>query len=257
MSALRMVQRNALVYRRAWRGSVFFSFLQPLLFLLAMGLGVGALVERGDTSLLGGVGFLDFLAPGLLASTCMQTASFDSSFPITGKLTWYKNYAAINATPMSVSDIVIGELAWIALRLTSVATAFTIVMAAFGVPRSALVFLAIPAAVLTGLAFSGPVMAYATLTRTGADFSGLFRFVITPLAIFSGVFFPIARLPAPLQTAAWFTPLFHGVELARGLTLGTIDFGSRDWLIHVGYLIGMALVGGVTALVLFRRRLYA
>lgn len=255
--ALRMIQRNALVYRRSWRGTVFFSFLQPTLFLVAMGLGVGALVDRGDTSLLGGVSFLHFLAPGLLASTSMQTASFDSSFPIAGKLTWYRNYEAIHTTPMRVADIVLGELGWIGLRVASVATAFMIVMTLFGVPRSPVALLAIPAAVLTGLAFSGPVMAYATVTRTGADFSGIFRFVITPLAIFSGVFFPITRLPAPLQRAAWFTPLFHGVELVRGLTLDTLDAGSSAWRIHVAYLAVMVAAGALTSVVLFRRRLYA
>lgn len=257
MSALRIIQRNALVYRRVWRGTLFLSFLQPVLFLLAMGLGVGALVDRGGTPLPDGVTFLQFLAPGLLASTAMQTASFDSSFPVAGKLTWYRNYDAIHATPMSVASIVLGELGWIGLRLLSVAVAFTIVMAVFGVPRSPLVLLAIPASVLTGLAFSGPVMAYATLTRTGADFSGIFRFVITPLAIFSGVFFPISRLPGPLESVAWFTPLFHGVELTRGLTLGTIDLASPIWLIHVGYLVGLVLVGLGAALILFRRKLYA
>src|SRR5690349_20426623 len=102
MGALRMVQRNALVYCRTWRGSLFFNFLQPALYLLAMGTGVGALIERGDPSLLKGIPFLSFLAPGLLAGACMQTASFESAFPITGKMTWQRNYEAINATPMRI-----------------------------------------------------------------------------------------------------------------------------------------------------------
>ena len=106
IGAFRMVQRNAIVYRRVWRGSIFFSFLQPALFLTAMGFGVGALVNRGDTSMLGGVDFLHFLGPGLLAAACMQTASFDSSFPITGKMSWYRNYEAIHATPMRIVDLV-------------------------------------------------------------------------------------------------------------------------------------------------------
>ena len=98
IGALRIAQRNALVYRRAWRGSLFVSFLQPTLFLLAMGVGLGALVDGGGSPLPGGVGFLEFLAPGLLAATCMQTASFESSFPISGKMTWRRNYEAITAT---------------------------------------------------------------------------------------------------------------------------------------------------------------
>ena len=149
--ALRLVQRNAIVYRRIWRGSIFVSFLQPILFLAAMGLGLGSLVDRGNSSLLEGVSFLQFLAPGLLAATCMQTASFESAFPITGKMTWHRNYDAITATPMGIRDVILGELGWMAARLLMVASAFMIVLTGFHVPRSLLALLAIPAAVLTGL----------------------------------------------------------------------------------------------------------
>jgi len=251
--AIRIVQRNALVYRRVWRGSLFMSFLQPILFLIAMGLGVGALVDRGDPSALRGADFLHFLAPGLLAATCMQTATFESSFPITGKMTWRRNYEAITATPMRIVDVVIGELGWIALRLFTVAVAFFLVITAFGVPRTPLALLAIPAAILTGVAFAAPVMAYAATLKTGGAFNGLFRFVITPLFLFSGVFFPLTRLPAPLQSAAWLTPLFHGVELVRGLTLNTL--ASPAWVVHVLYLAGMTAAGIFAALSTFRRKL--
>ncbi len=254
IGAIRMVQRNALVYRRAWRGSVFFSFLQPTLFLIAMGVGVGRLVNRGDASLPAGVDFLDFLAPGLLAAACMQTASFESSWPISGKMTWQRTYEAITATPMRIRDLVFGELAWMAVRLSTVAIAFTAIITLFGVPRSPLVILAVPAAVLTGLAFSAPIIAYAA-TRKRDHFNGLFRFIITPLFLFSGVFFPIARLPEPLQTVAWFTPLFHGVELVRGLTLNTLE--SPAWLIHAAYLVSLTVIGIGASLWAFRRRLHA
>ena len=110
-AAFRIVQRNALVYRRVWRGSLFFNFLQPSLFLLAMGVGVGRLIGPGAFTFPGGVSFLSFLGPGLLASTCMQTATFESSFPIVGKMTWRRNYEAICATPVRVIDVVLGELA--------------------------------------------------------------------------------------------------------------------------------------------------
>ena len=251
--AVRMVQRNALVYRRVWRGSLFFSFLQPTLFLLAMGIGLGALVNQGDTALLGGVSFLHFLAPGLLAAACMQTASFESSFPITGKMTWHRNYEAISATPMRIVDLVVGELCWVAVRLSMVAAAFTAVMALFGIPRSPLVLFAIPAAVLTGLAFGAPIMAYAATRKHGGSFNGLFRFVITPLFLFSGVFFPIARLPKALQIVAAFTPLYNGVALVRGLTLNTLE--SPAWIIHVIYLLAMLAIGIGAALRTFRRKL--
>jgi lipooligosaccharide transport system permease protein len=253
--AWHVVYRNFLVYRRVWRGSLFLSFLQPVLFLTAMGIGVGSLVDRGDTSLLGGMNFLHFLAPGLLAAACMQTASFEASFPITGKLVWHRNYEAINATPMRVRDIVLGELLWMGVRLSMVASAFTLVITAFAIPRSPLAVFAIPAAILTGLAFAAPIVAYSATRKRGASFNGLFRFVITPLFLFSGVFFPVTRLPEALQTFAWFTPLFHGVELVRGLVLGREV--RTVWFFHAAYLVLLAVTGAIIAARNFRTKLQA
>jgi lipooligosaccharide transport system permease protein len=252
--AIRMVQRNALVYRRVWRGSVFSSFLQPTLFLLALGFGLGAMVDAGGVGLPGGASYAEFLAPGLLAAAAMQAAGFESTYPVLGRFMWFRNYEAITATPMSVSDLVLGELAWMALRLTTIATAFVLVMTAFRIPRSPLVILAIPAAVLTGLAFAAPIMAYAATLKHSNPFNVLFRFVITPLFLFSGVFFPVSRLPEPLLRAAWFTPLFHGVQLVRGLALDDIP---PAWPIHIALLTAFLTAGTALAHRTFRRRLYS
>ena len=254
IAAFRMVQRNALVYRHVWRGSVFSSFLQPTLFLIAMGMGLGAMVDAGGALLPGGVSYADFLAPGLLASTSMQAASFESAWPIMGKMMWHRNYEAVIATPMSVSDVVFGELGWIAIRLTTIGSAFVLVMTAFGIPRSPLVVLAIPAGVLTGLAFAAPIIAFSATLKDANPFNVLFRFVITPLFLFSGVFVPVSRLPESIASAAWLTPLFHGVELTRGFTLGAVP---ATWPIHVGYLVGLIAIGAATARRTFRRRLYS
>ena len=253
--AIHIVHRNFLVYRRVWRGSLFFSFLQPALFLVAMGIGVGSLVDRGDTSTLGSLAFMHFLAPGLLAASCMQTASFEASFPITGKMVWNRNYEAIHASPIRIQDMVAGELLWLAVRLSMVAVAFTIIITAFGIPRSPLAVLAVPAAVLTGLAFGAPIMAFSATRKSGTSFNGLFRFVITPLFLFSGVFFPIARLPKPLQIVAWFTPLFHGVELVRGLVLSVR--AEPIWLFHTAYLAVLMSIGVMIAIRTFRSKLQA
>jgi lipooligosaccharide transport system permease protein len=248
------VQRNALVYRRRWRGSLFTSFLQPTLFLTAMGVMLGSRIDQ-NAPVQNGVPFVHFLAPGLLAAACMQTATFESSFPVHNKLMWQRTYHAISATPVGIPNIVIGELAWIGLRLVMVAATFAVVMAAFGVLHSPWALLAIPAAVLTGLAFSAPIIAYAATLASAGNFNVLFRFVITPLFLFSGVFFPVDRLPGWLERAAWLTPLFHGVSLTRGLTLGTLE--SSGWTIHVLYLVLM-LVGGASAAVrTFDRKLRA
>jgi lipooligosaccharide transport system permease protein len=172
-------------------------------------------------------------------------------------MTWQRNYEAISATPIRVVDIVLGELAWMAVRLSMVATAFALVMAAFGVPQSALALLAVPAAVLTGLAFAAPVIAYSGTQKsgTGNAFNALFRFIITPLFLFSGIFFPISRLPEPLESVARFTPLFHGVALTRGLTLGTIE--SPAWIAHVAYLAVLLIAGAGVAVHTFGRRLHS
>ena len=253
--ALRVLERNALVYRRIWRGTLFSSFLQPTLFLLAMGAGLGTLVDTGGAALPQDVPFLHFLAPGLLAAACMQTASFESSFPVINKMTVGRNYDALITTPLEVPSIVVGELAWIGVRLLTVATAFMLVLVAFEVPRTPLAVLAVPAAILTGLAFSAMVTAYAATLETPNGFNAMFRFGITPLFLFSGVFFPITRLPEPLQVVAWATPLVHGVALVRGLTLGAIE--SPVWIVHVLYLAGMVVLGVRLAIRTFARKLRA
>jgi lipooligosaccharide transport system permease protein len=254
IAAVRMVQRNALVYRRIWRGSVFSSFLQPTLFLVAMGLGLGAMVDAGGATLPGGVSYAEFLAPGLLAATAMQAAAFESAWPVLGKMKWHRNYEAVLATPMSVRDLVLGELAWVGVRSIAIAVAFVLVMTAFGIPRSARVLLAIPAAVLTALAFAAPIMAFSATLKEANWFNVLFRFVITPLFLFSGVFVPLSRLPDAVARAAWFTPLFHGVELVRGFTLDAVP---ATWPIHVVSLLAVIAVGVAIALRTFRRRLYS
>lgn len=252
MRALRIVQHNAIFYRRRWRGSVFASFLQPALFLVAMGVGLGGLVDQGGAELPGHVRFIQFLAPGLLAAACMQTATAESSWPINDRIRWHDNYGAMLATPLRIVDIVAGELGWVAVRVAMVATAFLLVMSAFGVASWPSAIVAVPAGVLTGLAFSGPIVAYSAWNKKG-DFNKLFRFVITPLFLFSGTFFPVTRLPRPLQLVAALTPLYHGVELVRGLTLGTLAPGG--WVVHAAYLAILAIAGASVALVIFRRRL--
>src|SRR5436190_8092322 len=129
--ALRIVQRNAVVYRHVWRGSLFSSFLQPTLYLMSLGLGVGSLIDARRTVVIGAATYVQFLAPGLLAAACMQVASFESAWPIAGKILWRRNYYAILATPLSVDDLIIGELCWIAVRLTTVGTAFLVVASLF------------------------------------------------------------------------------------------------------------------------------
>jgi lipooligosaccharide transport system permease protein len=231
---------------------VFSSFLQPTLFLLAMGYGVGGLLNAQSAAFPNGMTYVEFLAPGLLAAAAMQVATFESTYPVLGKMVWQRNYEAVVATPMSVSDIVVGELAWIAVRLSTVAVAFVLVITAFGIPRSPSVLLAVPATALTGLAFAAPVIAHAATMKGSGDFNVIYRFGITPMFLFSGVFFPVSRLPASLEALVWISPLFHGVELVRGLTMGVVPL---FWAVHVAFLVLLVAVGVTAAHLTFRRRL--
>jgi lipooligosaccharide transport system permease protein len=253
--ALRVIEYNARLYRRTWRGGLVGTFLAPILFLTSMGFGLGRFVDtNGATSgPLAGVTYAAFLAPGLLAAQAMQTAGFGSTYPIMGRLVWDRIYHGMLATPLSVAGIVAGELAWLAVRLTLVGIPFLIVMGAFGLVRSPLAVLAAPAAVLTGMAFAAPIVAFAGSQKDEQSFNAIFRFGITPLFLFSGTFFPIEQLPAVIRPIAWVTPLWHGVELIRGLTLGRLDpFGA---VVHVGVLVAFVIAGSLVAVVTFRRAL--
>ena len=245
---------KARVYRRVWRGSIFSTFLSPVLFLTAMGIGLGGFVDHGKAiASLGGVSYAAFLAPGLLAAQGMQTATSESTWTVMGGFTWDRTFHGMYATPVSVAGIVFGQLAWVAVRLTMVAGAFFVVMLAFGFVASPLGVLGIGASVLTGLAFAAPITAFAAGQKNDTSFSVIFRFFITPLFLFSGTFFPIEQLPALVQPIAWLTPTWHGVALARGLSLGTLD--PLGAVVHLGVLGAYITVGVVWALFAFRRAL--
>jgi len=253
----RVVELRALQYRRTYRASIFTSFLNPVLFLAAMGLGLGTYVDQSGTATqaLDGLTYLQFLGPGLLAATAMQSAAFEATFPIIGGLNWQRTFHAMYATPISPRDIVVGNLVWITIRLTMIASIFTVVMAVFGAAASPLIVLGIPAAVLTGMAFATPIAAFAATQRTPDKFNSIFRFGITPLFLFSGTFFPISNLPASIQPIAWLSPLWHGVELARALALGTIGQAPGLALVHVAVLASIFLAGSWWAFRTFAARL--
>jgi lipooligosaccharide transport system permease protein len=243
----RVFEHRFLSYKRTFRSSIFSSFLTPLLFLTAMGVGLGTYVDTQGA--LGGVPYIAFLAPGLLVATAMQSGTFESTFPIMGGLVWNRTFHAMYATPLTSRDVAFGNLLWIAARLLLISTVFTAVIVLFGAALSPLVVFAIPVAVLTGLAFAAPIAAFSATQRTPDRFAAIFRFFITPLFIFSGTFFPVEALPAVLQPLAWLTPLYHGAVLARGLSLGT--FGTNPTpelaLVHLSILLGFIVVGSHAA----------
>lgn len=251
---LHVVEHQLLAYRRSWRGSIVSSFVNPIFYLASMGLGLGAIVDRSGGSALG-VPYVVFLAPGLLASTAMQTGAGEATFPVLDGFQWSKVFRGIVATPASPAQIALGMLGYIGIRLLFVSVAFVGVIALFGAASSPAILLAIPTTILTGLAFAAPIVAFSA-TQTGTEgFTNIFRFGITPLFIFSGTFFPIASLPAVVQPIAWATPLYHGVELSRDLALGTAAAHPLATVVHLAYLLVLAGLGAWASTVTFSRRL--
>ncbi len=249
----RVWHRNWLVYRRLWHRSLAFGFLQPVLFLTAMGLGLGQLMGPQDTEAFGGFDYIVWLGPGLLAAMAMQTATFESTYPIMNKIMWGRNYEAMLSTPLQIRNIVWGELAWGAFRVGSLAVVFLIVLFVFGIPRSPEAVLAIPFTILIGVAFSSCLIAFTATQKNDVGFSAVFRFIINPLFLFSGTFFPLTQLPEGLQLVAWATPLFHGVELVRGSILGTLE--PLPAILHLAYLLAMFGIGAYLAERFLTRRM--
>jgi lipooligosaccharide transport system permease protein len=262
-ATLAVLEYCALNYRRNWRGTLFMTFFSPVLFLGAMGFGLGSFVNTGSGAggaggatavAVGAVGYAAFLAPGLLAATCMQTGAFEATYPIMARLVWTKVYHAMLATPIAVIDVVAGQLGWFAIRLALVALAYFVVMIAFGLVHGGpIALLIIPIGVLTGLCFSAPIAAFAATQHNDNGFALIFRFLVTPLFLFSGTFFPIEQLPAFLQPVALITPTYHGVAVTRDLTLGTAALGPS--LLHLGYLVAIFIAGVVACRLTFTRAL--
>jgi lipooligosaccharide transport system permease protein len=238
-------------YKRIWRGTAVTSVVTPVVYLLALGVGLGVFVDR-SASLPAHVSFLQFVAPGLMAATAMQLATFEASWPVLSAIKWDRQYHAMLATPLRVRDVMLGHQAFFAFRLLITSTVYFIVIVAFGAVESPLGILAIPVAVLVGLSFSAPIAAWAAHTQTEVSFVAIFRFLILPMFLFSGTFFPISSLPAPLEVVAWLTPLWHGVALCRDLTLGDM---SPDDLLHLAYLLACVTAGLAAARMTYRKRL--
>ena len=253
-SAYAAYEHQWLLYLRTWRGSIFGSFAQPILFLVAMGIGLGGFVDKAGSGAID-VPYIQFLAPALLVSTVMQGSTFEATFPVLGGFRWNRRYHAMYATPLSPYAIAFGQIAWIATRATIVATIFCGVIIAFGAAGSPGIVWTIPVGTLTALAFAGPIAAYMTTQRDTTAFNAIWRFGITPLFLFSGTFFPIESLPEQVRWIARLLPLWHGVDLARALSLGTVGDAPLVQIAHVLILAGCAIAGVIAMFLMYRRQL--
>jgi lipooligosaccharide transport system permease protein len=250
---LRVWEYWLMQYRRIWRGTVVSSIVNPVFYLAALGVGLGTLVNKSGGAPLG-VPYLDFVAPGMLASAAMQLAAGEAMWPVMGSFKWTRQYFAMIATPLGVRDVVLGHQLFMLARLTATSAAYLAIIAAFGGVDSWWGILALPAAVLMGAAFTAPLAAYAATRDQDSAFVPVNRFVILPMFLFSGVFFPVTRLPLPLEWLAYATPLWHGVDLCRELTLGQLHAGRV--VVHVVYLLAFVIGGLVCAQRTYARRLF-
>ncbi|MDH3753614.1 MAG: ABC transporter permease [Acidimicrobiia bacterium] len=250
---MRIAEHRALAYRQVWRGSIVTTVLNPILFLLAIGVGLGTLVDDDGARTLDGVDYLDFVAPGLMAATAMQIAVNEATYPVLAAVKWIPTAIGQVATPLRPIDIALGHQAWIAVRLATSAIAFVAVMAVAGVIESGWVLTTPPVAVIGGLAFSAPIAAWSIGQQDDYFFPNLLRFVVLPMFLFSGTFFPVDQLPVVLRTLAWVTPLWHCVELVRGLTLGTASLAPSVG--HLAVLVAYAALGVIWCGRAYPRRL--
>ncbi len=247
---------HARSYRRTWRATITTAFLNPVFFLVSVGVLLGKLIDDQQAAL-GGLSYVEFVAPALVATTAMQVGTNDGMFPVMAGIRWLRTYHAVLATPVRVAELVLGAMAWSVIRMLVAATIFTAVAALGGAIDSPLAIFAPFAALLCGLAFHAPLAAFTSSPMledgSGGWFPAINRFVIIPMFLFSGTFFPVSQLPDWLEPVAWATPLWHGIELCRDLCTGSVELVAT--LAHVGYLGAFVAVGAALAVRFHERTL--
>jgi lipooligosaccharide transport system permease protein len=240
--AARLFDYWAIAYRRTWKGSVVSSFVTPLFYVLAMGVLLGGFIQGDPDKLEGATSYLAFVAPGMIAAQAMTTAFGEVTYPVMGMIKWHKTYFGMVATPLRIAEVVMAHLGFVLFRVATTCAVFIAVMAPFGV------FSSVPGVIgaffvqlLIGLAFATPIYAFSAGLKDESAFALVFRLGMIPLFLFSGAFFPVSNLDPWMEALARVTPLWHGVDLTRMLTLGEVDWSMAA--LHVAYLVVLALVG--------------
>ena len=254
--ALRVASWHLANYRRLWRLNLLSTFVQPMLYLLGLGVGVGALVDRNASagSTLGNVSYVAFVAPGLMITTAMSLSAGESMWPVMGNLKWTRGYHGIATTPLDATDIVLGHATWIAARSCITGVLVAAALACFHDTRSWGLIPAVLIAVLVGVAFAMSIMAFSINTEQDGSFAGVQRFFIIPLFLFGGAFYPLSQLPIVVQWLAKVAPLWHGVVIARAFTTGHVDW--RGVVGHLAYIAMWVAVGIVVSIRRLRKKLY-
>lgn len=247
-----IVERNRLAYKHAW--AVFVSgFFEPLFYLGAVGFGLGNFIGEisfGRES----IPYATFIAPGMLAASTLNGAIADGFFNPFFKLNWMKTYDAMVSTPLSVRDIVVGEILWAQLRGTLYAVGFLLIMLILGLIESPWAILALPAAMLCSAALASGAMILTGVTKQISSLEKVMTLIFIPMFLFSGTFFPIGVYPGWLQPLVEVMPLYRGAHLLRSLTVGQITLAV---LVDIAYLVAMSIACGWVAVRLVHRRMIA
>ena len=249
--ARRLVQRNLLVYKHGWM-VIFSGFFEPLFYLLGIGFGIGSIIGTLSLPNGGELPYAAFVAPALLAASCMNGAIADGFFNIFFKLNYERTYEGVLATPLGVPDVALGEMIWALSRGTIYAAGFLVVMLAMGLILSPWAVLALPAAVLVSAAFSAMALSITGYVRKIQDFDIVLGLFVMPMFLFSATFFPLETYPEPMRAIVQLTPLYHGVSLLRGLTTGVVT----PWLlVDVVYLLALLVAGLTVATLRLQQRI--
>ncbi len=252
--AARLFDYWAIAYKRTWKGSAISSFVTPLLYILAMGVLLGGFIKGDPAKLEGATSYLAFVAPGMVAAHAMTTVFGEVTYPVMGMVKWHKTYFGMTATPLGVPDVVLSHLTFVLFRVALTSAVFLAVMVPFGV------FASLPGVVaaffvqlLIGAAFATPIYAFSAGLRDESSFALVFRLGMIPLFLFSGAFFPVSNLDSWMEKLAQVTPLWHGVDLTRMLTLGQPDWSMVA--VHVAYLLTLTVAGWFWSLRRLSRRM--
>jgi len=250
-AVLRALERELLVFARTWRGSAFSAFVQPILFLAAMGLGLGGLVE-GGVGAGGDLDYLEFVAPGLLAASALMATAGEALWGVMGGVKWMGQFSGMVATPMTPGDVYGGLVLSAGVRAGLAAVAFLAVAAGLGGVASLWAPLAVLAAVLLAMVTTAALAAWSVRRQDDLTFSLIMRLGVVPLFLFSGTFFPVEQLPDALEPLVALSPLWHGVEVARDATTGALDGWTA---VHAAVLVALVLAVLPIGIRGFERRL--
>jgi lipooligosaccharide transport system permease protein len=228
--AWRVLQRHWTVYTKLYKSSFALNFIEPVLYLVAMGMGLGVFVQD-----INGQPYIKFIGPGIVASSSMFAAVYECTYGTYIRMTFQKTFDAILATPVNIDDLIAAELAWAAVKSVIYGLTIMLVVALFGLVDSPLLLLAVPFTFLCGFIFAEISMITTALVPGIDSFSYFYTLFMTPLFLFSGVFFPVEALPSAVAGIAWFTPLFHLVNICRAFAAGHAGdvTGSIVWIVVV------------------------